>query len=243
LDISDVSVEDWKQILKPGDVLFHLAAEKYNSSKSTPERVISCNVIGTERLFRAAAEIAIKRVVFTSSLYAYGSLGPGQMIEEDVLRPRTIYGASKAFGEDLLRIYALSHGLSYNVARLFFIYGPSQYAEGGYKPPVVYGSGDQVLDYVYIDDCIGSLLLMSETRKDGLTVNIASGTGVTINDLTRSMLRVSGSNLSPRHGPADWTDGTVRVGSPHCASDTLGWKTVTSLDSGLSRVWQWTNKI
>ena len=56
LDVGELTADDWKRLLMPGDVVFHLAAEKYNSSKSTPEKVLSCNVMGTEQMIRAAAK-------------------------------------------------------------------------------------------------------------------------------------------------------------------------------------------
>lgn len=253
MDIADMTIDSWRTILRPADVIFHLAAEKYNSSRSTPEKVLSCNVIGTERLIRTAAEVGVSRLVFTSSLYAYGSMGPRLMSETDVLKPRTIYGASKSIGEDLLRTYSATHGLSYNVARLFFIYGPNQYAHGGYKSvvqtnferllagdsPLILGDGEQSLDYVYIDDCIVALILMARSQISGGTVNVASGHGVTINALTRAMLDIAGSKSPPRFGLADWTAGSTRVGSPDLNSKVFGWNSVTTLETGLTKVWQW----
>ena len=58
------------------DVVFHLAAEKHNSAKATPERIIDVNISATTRLFEAAGVAGRPKVVFTSSLYAYGSMGP-----------------------------------------------------------------------------------------------------------------------------------------------------------------------
>jgi len=126
VDIAEVSTEQWIELLEGIDVLFHLAAEKYNSSRSTPDRLLNTNVIATERLFRAAAIAKVSRTVFTSSLYAYGSLGPKIMSENDVPQPITLYGASKIMGEHVLRSTDRELGISWNVARLFFIYGPNQ---------------------------------------------------------------------------------------------------------------------
>ena len=78
----------------------------------------------------------------------------------------------------MLRVDERKHSLGATVARLFFIYGPRQYAEGGYKSvivsnferllrgeaPTVYGDGEQALDYVYIDDAIRALLDHGGTR-------------------------------------------------------------------------------
>ena len=55
-DIARISEDEWNEQLRGVNVLFHLAAEKYNSSKTTPEKVLTVNVLATERLFRAAAK-------------------------------------------------------------------------------------------------------------------------------------------------------------------------------------------
>jgi UDP-glucose 4-epimerase len=215
--------------------------------------VVDVNISATQRLFDAAARVGAGKIVFTSSLYAYGALGPESMREEDLPAPTTMYGMSKVAGEHLLRVATRDHGLSWSVARLFFVYGPRQYAEGGYKSvisknferirrgeaPVVFGDGEQALDYVYVDDCIDALLRLCAPEHDGRLVNVASGHGYTVNELTAAMLATAGSGLGPKAGPADWTAGTVRVGSPELATSVLGWSATTTLDQGLRQVWTW----
>lgn len=241
----------WLERLDGVDVVFHLAAEKYNSSHATPERVLDVNVVATERLFRAAA-LKVDKVVFTSSLYAYGSVGPEVMRESDLPEPRTHYGASKLMGEHLLRAIDRDTPLAWTVARLFFIYGPNQYAEGGYKsvimtnferlaaglPPTIKGDGEQALDYVYIDDCVDALLELVEHRHDGGTFNVATGEGPTINVLSSAMMEIAGYSGSPITLPPDWTAGTYRVGDPRLLMET-GWRPRVPLEEGLKRVWSW----
>lgn len=253
LDITTPAIDDWADLLAGTQVLFHLAAEKYNSSLSTPQRVIDTNISATARMLQGAARAGVRRVVFTSSLYAYGSLGPDPMREDQPLTPTTYYGMSKAAGEDLLRVVARDHGLQGACARLFFVYGPGQYAEGGYKSviltnfermldggrPMVYGSGEQRLDYVYIDDVVAALLRLAEPAGAGMVVNIGSGQAPTINELTALMQDIAGSHVRPDHGPADWTDGTIRCADARHAREGLGWEATTPLDQGLGTVWDW----
>lgn len=252
-DIADIGTDEWTEHLSGADVLFHLAAEKYNSSKSTPDKLMDVNIVATEHLFRAAAKCQVRRTVFTSSLYAYGSLGPEVMSEGHVASPITLYGASKLMGEGMLRALDKEIGLSWNVARLFFIYGPKQHAEGGYKSviltnferllndkePVVFGDGNQALDYVYIDDCVEALIKLASSANDRSIVNIASGTAVSVNELTEEMIAVSGKHLNPSFGPADWTNGSSRSGNPDLAKQIFGWSSQTPLYDGLTNVYQW----
>jgi UDP-glucose 4-epimerase len=252
-DINGISINEWVRYLDGADAVFHLAAEKYNSSKSTPDKLIQTNVVATENLFRAAANRSVDRTVFTSSLYSYGSLGPDAMIETDVAAPDTLYGASKLMGEGMLRSLDREIGMSWNVARLFFIYGPYQHAQGGYKSvintnferllkgerPVVFGDGNQSLDYVYIDDCVEALLQLATSTIDKQIVNVASGTPNSVNDLTAEMIRITESSETPEFGPADWTLGSKRVGDTHLMTEAFGWKAQTKLSDGLVQVCQW----
>lgn len=252
-DIAEITVDEWVQMLDGVETVFHLAAEKYNSSKSTPTRLISANVTATERLFRACAVAGVRRTVFTSSLYAYGSLGPAVMSEADRAEPITLYGASKLMGEGTLRAIDREVGLSWNVARLFFIYGPRQFADGGYKSvilvnferllrgdaPVVNGSGEQTLDYVFVEDCVDALISLAISPIDRQVVNVSSGRGVSVNDLVAEMSLLHGFKGAPHYAEADWTDGTRRVGAPSLIEELFGWRSTTSIEQGLRHVHSW----
>lgn len=249
-DLAALPEEELDELCSGVDVVFHLAAEKYNSSATTPQRVIDVNVSATQRLFAAAGRAGAK-VVFTSSLYAYGSLGPAPMCETDLPAPTTTYGVSKVAGEHLLRVAQRDLDLRWTVARLFFVYGPRQYADGGYKsvivknferlrdglPPVVFGDGLQALDYVYVGDCVDALVAMAAREHDAEVLNVSTGRAVTVNELTAAMLEVAGADVPVEWGPADWTAGTIRVGSPSLAAERLGWRPATTLEEGLERTW------
>lgn len=255
-DLADLSPDDLVSLCGDVDVVFHLAAEKHNSAKATPQRIIDVNISATNRLFDAAGRVGRPKVVFASSLYAYGSMGPLPMRENDVPAPVTMYGVSKLAGEQMLRVASNEHSLGWTAARLFFIYGPRQFADGGYKSvivsnferlmrdeaPTVYGDGEQALDYVYVDDAIAALLAMAAREHNGKVLNVASGRGVTVNELTAAMLTVSGSELEARTCPPDWTAGSSRVGEPTAAATEIGWKAETAIEVGLQRCWEWMRK-
>ena len=250
-DIAELSDVDWGGLLAGHEVVFHLAARKYNTPGVTADQIVDTNVRATWALAHAAADAGVRRVVFTSSLYAYGSLGPDAMRETDVPAPRTLYGASKVMGEHILRTVAVSTSLEWAVARLFFIYGPGQYADGGYKsvivtnferlrqqlPPTITGDGLQALDYVYVEDAVEALWRLSAEPASGSVVNVASGRARTIQELTAAMQRVAGSDVEPASLPPDWTAGTVRCGDPEAAHRLLGWTAGTTLEEGLDRTW------
>ena len=251
-DIATLDDAAWDHLLEGVDLVFHLAARKYNTPGVTAEELLDTNVGATWRLACAAGRAGVDRLVFTSSLYAYGSMGPDVMAEDDVPLPRTVYGASKLMGEHLLRTAGVTHGLKWNAARLFFAYGPGQHAEGGYKSvivtnfeklgdgrqPTVFGDGEQRLDYVFVDDVVDGLWALAMAAATGDVVNIASGVGRSINELTTAMQQVAGTDLAPSFLDADWTAGSTRVGDPRRCSDVFGWSASTDLVSGLALTWQ-----
>jgi len=251
-DLASLSQDDFGEILRGSDYLFHLAAEKHNQAIDIPQRVLDVNVNATFRLFAAAAG-SVRKVVFTSSLYAYGRMTLPPMRETDPPQPATVYGISKLTGEHLLRHFALTLGLRSTALRLFFVYGPQQFAGSGYKSvivtnferilrgerPVIFGDGDQALDYVYVDDVVRALIASAGDRADGEVINVGSGTAVSVNKLTDAMLEVAHSSLRPVHAAPDATSGTHRVCDNEKARTMLEWSPAVPLRDGLVRVYDW----
>lgn len=255
-DLASMSTTEMERSLEGVDYLFHLAAEKHNQAIDEPERVLEVNVVATHRLFRAAATAGTRKVVFTSSLYAAGRMSLPPMREDDLPEPKTVYGISKLAGEHLLRHFASTRGIRTTAFRLFFVYGPRQFAGSGYKSvivtnferilrgerPVIFGDGRQALDYVNVTDVTRALLLALSPAGDGHVINIGSSTAVSVNQLTETMLRVAGSSLRPIHAAADWTAGSCRVCDNEKAQRVISWSPAVSLEDGLAGVWDWMRK-
>lgn len=253
LEIRTGSSERLAQLLGQVDYVFHLAAEKHNQSINSPERVLDANVIGTYELLRAAADARVKKIVFTSSLYAYGRMTGPPMTEDEVPVPHTVYGISKLTGEHLCRHFSMQRGVPIVCLRLFFVYGPRQYAGLGYKSvivknfdsmikgekPVIYGDGNQRLDYIYVDDVVSALLLAMGGADEFNVFNVGNGSGVSVNDLTALMKEVVGVNTANEYGPADFTHGTSRVADTSKFNNHFGSQARVPLAHGLRRTFEW----
>jgi UDP-glucose 4-epimerase len=250
LDLTVAGNEELQELLIDTDILYHLAAVKLHNQNNSFDSIVQNNIYATQKVFEGAGMANVKRVVFTSSLYAYGLPAEVPMKENTHLNPMTVYGASKVIGENLLKMSSIKFGFSYSTARLFFIYGPNQFAEGGYKsvivsnferikqklPARITGDGQQILDYLYIDDCVNALKVMGANNQSD-TFNISSGTGKSILELTQTMLGVSKGSEYEFIEP-DWTRGTVRIGSNEELKRKLGWIPKVSIHDGLSRTWK-----
>ena len=230
--------------------LFHFAAEKHHTS-GTAGDVLRTNVAGTFALFDAAHAAGVPRIVFASSLFAYGRTRGGLMREDEPAQPPTAYGMSKLLGERLLT--HLGESARGHVAlRYFFVYGPRQYEGLGYKSVIVrnferlrrgesatvYGDGQQALDYVYVDDAVEAAVLAFRSGRAGALYNVGSGTPTTIDGLVDRMIHIAGGGTK-EYRPPDETAGTWRVADLSRITTELGWRPRLALDEGLARTWRW----
>lgn len=216
------------------------------------------NLTSTWRLGEACAKCSPCRIIFASSLYVYplqNNLNKKVMTEADNPAPFTVYGMTKLAAENTLASLRHSNGLDWYATRLYFVYGPGQFAEGGYKSvivtnferisrneaPLIRGDGAQTLDYVFVDDVVEALLALAKSpdaSNEPRVFNLASGNPYSIDFLTQEMLAVSRTGIEPERVEADWTEGTWRVGDPSLIEREIGWRPTTTLRDGLKRVWQ-----
>ena len=160
---------------------------------------------------------------------------------------------SKLAGEHLCRHVKRRYGIPFSALRFYFVYGPRQFAGTGYRsvivknferilggePPVIFGDGEQALDYTYVDDVVESVIMALFSDDDGQIYNVASGDAVSINRLTAAMLEAADSKLEPVFGPADWTAGSWRAGDASKIAANLGWRPTTPLVEGLRKTYDW----
>jgi len=252
LDLASASLEQLTELLRGVGTLVHLAAEKHNNARDAPEQVLAVNIAGTHRLFEAAGRAGVARVIFSSSLYACGRLRGPDLTEDEAPVPATVYGASKLAGEALLRAAAQRHGYASASLRFFFVYGPGQARGTGYpsvivrsmarilqgQPPVINGDGEQMLDYVHVEDVVRAVVaVMNGRAPNDALINIGSGQGRRIRDVIHDGMAVTGRPVSPIHGAADWTAGTRRVAATQRALEQLGWRAEIPFEQGLRDMW------
>lgn len=240
--------DNLRDLLRGADIVFHLAAQKHQHLER--ERASNLNVIGTEHLLQAADAVGVKKIVFTSSLYAYGRMGGPSMTETELPKPTTLYGISKLQCEHACYRMSVRSRIPIVVLRLFFTYGPRYSAaypsvitknfermlRGKY--PVIHGDGMQVLDYSYVGDVVDSILLASTYDKFGI-FNVGTGLPLNIQNLIYYMQQVAEANLGYESAPADWTAGSRRVADMTKFYDQFGKLIPTPLEVGLQRTYDW----
>lgn len=250
MDLASVSLDDLLDVFAGAEKICHLAAVKLNSPTQNSDRMLDTNILATRNIFEAAGISGVKKVLFTSSLYAYGSMGPTIMSEPDIPSPTTLYGMTKLIGEQMLNSAAEKYRFDVVIPRLFFIYGPGQYMDGGYKsvivrnceqlnlglPATINGDGNQALDYVFIDDCVEALNYLLEGGITG-TMNLSSGIPRSVKTIVDTL--VSFSSVSKiDYLDADWTAGSTRFGANERIFTLSGWTPTTSFPEGLKQTWE-----
>ena len=237
------------------DVVFHLAAQAdVRLSVDAPVADARTNVIGLLRVLDGALAGGARKVVFASSGGTiYGEADPALLpFDEDTpQRPLSPYGVAKLAGGLYLDVYGALHGLAGTTLALANVYGPRQDPNGeagvvaifagrllSGRPCTVFGTGEQIRDFVFVDDVADALLAAAE-RADGQLLNIGTGVGTSVNDLYRTMAAIVGGPDDPERGSARPGELDRSVLDATRAAGELGWRPVTGLDDGLLATLDW----
>lgn len=222
------------------DVVFHLAAETHVDRSITDAAPFAAtNVVGTQVLLDAAVDWRVKLFVHISTDEVYGSGGPFR--EQDPLRPRNPYAASKAGAEHLVQAYAVTHGLPVIVTRCCNNYGPRQFPEKlipkaiqhilrGTSAPL-YGDGLHRREWLHVADHCEALWLLAERGKIGETYNITSGRRMSNIEILETVIRVMGKGEYHFVEDRPGHDREYVLDSSKLAA--LGWQPKIGLEEGI----------
>jgi len=242
-----------KRELKGVDGVFLLASLWLGECVTDPRSAWEVNTLGTWNVVEACLEAGVKRVVYSSSASVYGNALSTPMTEDHPFNNRTTYGATKIANEQMLRAMYEQHQLPYVGFRYMNIYGPRMDYRGTYvsvimkvldrifagQPPVIYGDGSQVYDFVYIEDVAEANILGMRADCADENFNIGMGVGTSINELVDMLLELTGSSLRPEYRPQEQSFVTRRIGSVDKAERLLGFVATTPLREGLAKVVAW----
>ena len=238
--------------LKP-DVIFHVAAHlDVSTSMKKPEKDAKINIMGALNVIRGASEAGTKKIIFTST---GGAMYPDHVRPpwKETVQPYPIcpYAIAKRATELYLEFARLEHGISYTVLRLANIYGPRQdfSNEGGVvaifadkmlrdQQPMIYGTGKQTRDYVYVGDVVRAAMAAMSRSAVGV-FNIGTGKQVDVNTLFKKIKKITGSDALEKHKPGKPGEVAVSALSYRLAEKKLGWKPKVKLDEGLKKTVEW----
>ena len=251
-DICDADMMEELFAREAPDAVIHFAAESHvDRSIHSPAPAIYTNLNGTFTLLEAARRSKVARFVHVSTDEVYGSIEPPHEADENYpLRASSPYSASKA-GSDLLALsYFTTYKLNVSVTRASNNYGPYQFPEKliplmisnalDDKPLPVYGDGQQIRDWLYVEDHCRAIRSVLEKGAPGEIYNIGGNCSLPNLEVVRRILRATGKpeTLVTRVVDRPGHDRRYALSSAKLTRET-GWEPAMSFNRGLEATVDW----
>ena len=247
------------------DGVIHLAAESHvDRSITAPDEFIFTNIVGTVNLLNAALSnwknsFEGKLFYHISTDEVYGSLGKeGLFTEQTAYDPKSPYSASKASSDHLVRAYNHTFGIPVIISNCSNNYGPNQFPEKliplainnikNSKPIPVYGKGENIRDWLYVEDHASAIDLIFHRGNKGETYNIGGNNEWKNIDLINLLCRIMDKKLNRPAGTSGKLITYVKDRPGHdlrYAIDSsklqneLGWSPIPEFNLGLEKTVEW----
>lgn len=245
--------------------VIHLAAESHvDRSITGPDEFVFTNIVGTVNLLNAALvswqnNAEGKLFYHISTDEVYGSLGPeGLFTESTPYDPKSPYSASKASSDHMVRAYVNTFKFPAVISNCSNNYGPNQFPEKliplainnikNKKPIPVYGKGENIRDWLYVEDHASAIDLIFHRGKSGETYNIGGNNEWKNIDLIILLCSIMDRKLGRRGGESERLITYVKDRAGHDLryaidssriSKELGWVPSVSFEEGLEKTADW----
>ena len=233
---------------RPDYVNHHAAQMNVRRSVADPNFDAEVNILGTLNVIENALRFDVKKLIYISSGGAvYGEPEYLPCDEQHPVNPLCQYGVSKHTVEHYLFLYNHNYGLDYAVLRYPNVYGPRQdpFGEAGVvaifanqmlrdEQVTINGSGEQVRDFVYVEDCAAANLTVMQNGS-GQIYNLGSGVGTSVNQIFHELQQLTGYDRAPHHGPAKTGETFQIYLDASKARRELAWRQTIDLKEGLRR--------
>jgi dTDP-glucose 4,6-dehydratase len=240
------------QLLNDVDGVVNFAAESHvDRSISGATNFVQTNIVGVQVLLDAIKDSERQiRFVQVSTDEVYGSIDEGSWTEEWPLQPNSPYSASKASGELLARSYNRTHGMDVVITRCSNNYGTHHFPEKliplfitnlieGKKVPV-YGTGENVRDWLHVDDHCRAIYQVLMNGRSGEIYNIGGGRELTNNQITSLILDAMGTDESSIEYVEDRKGHDLRYSVDWTKINReLGYEPQVKFEDGLRETIQW----
>ncbi|MGC8709982.1 MAG: dTDP-glucose 4,6-dehydratase [Thermoplasmata archaeon] len=248
IDISKRFPED---ILEGVDLIVNFASESHVDRSIKDPLFFYKNNTGLimnilETLRKYSGDI---RMVHISTDEVYGDILEGSFSEDATLRPSNPYSASKVSQDAFVLAYSRTYGLNISITRCTNNYGPYQLPEKlipktiirslkNMKIPV-YGNGEQVRDWLYVEDHCKAIEIVSKLGKKGEIYNVSAGNERKNIEVVKKILRIMNKPEDLIEFVEDRPGHDVRYSLDSTKLRNLGWKPETSFEEGLERTVKW----
>jgi len=211
IEFQNIDIQDYdsmeKELRDIGGVFHQAALTVVQDSFKMPEKYHSVNVEGTENIFKIAKKNNFK-VIYASSSSVYGHQNMVPILENFDKNPINPYGKTKLHDEQLAEKYT-KQGVKIIGLRYFNIFGKGQTLEYAgvitkfldrikdRKAPIIFGTGSQIRDFIHVEDIARANLLAMKSDVSFTHANIGTGDSISILELAKIMIEISGLKLEP----------------------------------------------
>jgi nucleoside-diphosphate-sugar epimerase len=252
-DLSDLAVA--ARVVDGVDYVLHQAAIP-SVPKSVKDPIASnrSNIDASLNILVAARDARVKRLVYAGSSSVYGNAVELPKRETMPTNPLSPYALQKLVAEQYCQMFTRLYGLETVTIRYFNVFGPRQDPGSPYsgvislfatallegRQPTIYGDGEQTRDFTYVANVVdGVLRACTAPNVAGEAINVATGGRISLNELLRTMNRLTGRNIEavyqePRTG--DVRDSQADITK---ARNLLGYAPIVALEEGLARTLEW----
>lgn len=236
------------------EIIYHLAG--FSGSAESNEEKLKClniNLLSTVNLFELALKYSPRtKIILSSSRLEYGPPRYLPVSESHPTKPTSMYGLTKLNSTQMAMVYFDQFNLDVTVMRTSNVFGPHLNKKfAGYNVVnyfidlakkgeilTVYGDGNQVRDYIYIDDFISTLILCASSKANGQIYNVGFGKGIKFKKMAQTIVRIVGKG---RVQLVKWPDNYRQVETGSYISDIskikkdLGFRPKISFEEGVKR--------
>jgi UDP-glucose 4-epimerase len=248
---------------KGADGVFAIAGFLTLPLSQNPPLGLAVNVEGQVNTFEACRYAGVKKVVFSSSIAAYGDPGD-ELIDEKspanlaAYQPGSmLYSCTKLIGEALCKLYSAKHGVHGVALRYATVYGERQHYRGvnalyiiqNYdkikrgERPTLPGDGSEVHDYIHVADVARANVMAMASDVTGEVFNVVTGVETTVERIAEILLDITGSDLKPEYadeaGAVKATSSQSLKLSREKIKQMIGWEPQVSVEEGIRRLITW----
>jgi UDP-glucose 4-epimerase len=232
--------------MKNHDIVIHLAAKiSVFDSIITPDSTFDTNVHGTQNVLDALLSNHIKKLITASSAAVYQDT-VYEIAESNKTVPSSPYGTSKLEMEKKINYFTVQHKIQSIILRLFNVYGDGQSMQyagvitkfkekiSKNQSLIIYGDGSAVRDFIHVNDVVFAIIFSIDSSKSNI-YNIASGTSISILDLAKLMISISGKSIEILYKPKRDGDLLSSISDITLAKTNLQFTPNISLKKGLTQ--------
>lgn len=241
VDIRDFNGLKMATVNNRPDVIVHLAAlGSVPRSFQQPSEVMSVNVTGFTNVMMLGTMLNCNRIVFASSSSVYGDDESKVRSEDTIGNPLSPYALSKRQNEQFADIWCKDIAMKYVGLRFFNVYGAGQRPDSPYSAVIprfitentmcINGQIEKTRDFTYVDDVCEAIELALTTTKTNENYNVCTGTGTTINQLSK----LCSTSKQVKYLPERPGDVVCSIGSPYKAQLFLKFKASYDIQTGIS---------